>query len=183
MLTLLEQKLGPDLKFLAPALAQGVLDSIQESTRAAIAPLEQQLQSQQAGEMQRQQTARAPREAAIREDLDSRLPGWEDTYGQQLKHLESFLRSDALEHPDFGTRQEVYLRLLNPGMAARQAVDALSQAGRNRVSTGRPGGQQSQGNTTERIKDINLKQGWAQAWNYAIKNIDTIAEEMGAQIR
>lgn len=126
--TVLQQKLGPDLAFLAPALA----DAMQAAVGAALQPLEQRTQAEQA-------QARRQQEDAIMADLDGKYPGWEERYGADMQALHDFLGSDQLTHPKFGNRYELLFRVLNKDTGRIEAARAMEQAGRRRLSAGRTG--------------------------------------------
>jgi hypothetical protein len=54
----------------------------------------------------------------------------------------------------------------------------MQQAGRNRVGTGRVG-RPAASNVIDQIRQANLKDGWNAAWDLAIKNVDSLADELG----
>jgi hypothetical protein len=168
---LLTAKLGPDLAFLAPALAPAIEHVVTQQTRAAVAPLEQRAQAET-------QAQRQTQEAALMAELDTEYPGWEEQYGAQMKELDAFLASDALTHPTFGSKYATYLKLLNPSAAKVEAIRGMQQAGRNRVGTGRVG-RPAASNVIDQIRQANLKDGWNAAWDLAIKNVDSLADELG----
>jgi hypothetical protein len=168
---LLTQKLGPDLAFLAPALAPAIADAVQQSTRAAVAPLEHRAVAQT-------QAQRQADEDRLMAELDTEFPGWEEQYGADMQELDRFLASEALTHPKFGSKYSVYLKLLNPSAAKVEAIRGMQQAGRNRVGTGRVG-RPAATNVIDQIRKVNLEQGWNEAWQMAIQNVDALADELG----
>jgi hypothetical protein len=99
---LLTHQLSPDLAFLAPALAPAIEHVVQQSTRAAIAPLEHRAVAQMQAQRQQQ-------EDALLAELDTEFPGWEEQYGADMQELDRFLASEALTHPKFGNKYQVYL--------------------------------------------------------------------------
>jgi hypothetical protein len=167
---LLTEKLGPDLAFLAPALAPAIEHVVEQRTRAAVAPLEQRAVAQT-------QAQRQAEEDALMAALDTEHPGWEEQYGADMQALDAFLASNALTHPKFGNKYQLYLSLLNPSAAKAGAVRDMQAAARNRVGTGRPG-RPAASNVIDQIRQANLKDGWNAAWDLAIKNVDTLAEEL-----
>jgi hypothetical protein len=168
---LLTAKLGPDLAFLAPALAPAIEHVVAQQTRAAVQPLEQRAAAQT-------QAQRQTQEDALLAELDTEHPGWEEQYGAQMKELDAFLASDRLTHPTFGSKYQVYLKLLDPSAAKVAAIRGMQQAGRNRVGTGRVG-RPAASNVIDQIRQANLKDGWNAAWDLAIKNVDSLADELG----
>jgi len=167
---LLTEKLGPDLAFLAPALAPAIEHVVEQRTRAAVAPLEQRAVAQT-------QAQRQAEEDAIMASLDTEHPGWEEQYGADMQALDAFLASPNLTHPRFGNKYQLYLALLNPAAAKAGAVRDMQAAARNRVGTGRPG-RPAASNVIDQIRQAHLKDGWNAAWEMAIKNVDTLAEEL-----
>lgn len=166
---LLTSKLGPDLAFLAPALAPAILETSQAMTRAAIAPLEQRVVGQS-------EASRRAEEDRLMGELDASMPGWEEQYGDQMRELDAYLASDALTHPTFGNKYELYLRLLNPSIPRREAVRDIGRAARNRVGTGRAGTQAAP-NVSETIRKAHQQGGWNAAWEAAIKNVDALMQQ------
>jgi hypothetical protein len=168
---LLTAKLGPDLAFLAPALAPAIEHVVTQQTRAAVQPLEQRAQAYTQAQRQQQ-------EDALMAELDTEHPGWEEQYGAQMKELDAFLASDTLTHPTFGSKYSVYLKLLNPSAAKVEAIRGMQRAAGNRVGTGRVG-RPAASNVIDQIRQANLKDGWNAAWDLAIKNVDSLADELG----
>ena len=173
----LAERLGPDLAWLAPKLAEGVLASIEETTQQAIAPLREQLAAQQAREQQVTQQAFEAEQARVMAALDAQMPGWEEQYGGQMRELDAFLNSNALTHPTFGSKHELYLKLLNPAAFRVQAVRDIGRAAANRVASGRTGSTASPG-MVAKIREKHTKEGWQAAWKFAIQNIDAVADEV-----
>ena len=177
----LRERLGKDLEFMAPVLARSVMESARAAADDQMAPLRQRLDGDQQRAREQAQQQRNAEEARIIEGLDARMPEWQERYGARMRELDAFLASPALSHPEFGSKHELYLRLLNPAGFRADAVRDMQRAAGNRIATGRSGAQQSVPGTIDKIKDINRKDGWQAAWDYTIKNIDAITEEMERQ--
>lgn len=178
---LLQDKLGPDVAFLAPALAPALLNVVKDVSQAAMAPLQQQLEGQTRQQQLAAIQAREAEENALMQALDARMPGWEEEYGEQMQALDAFLGSDQLTHPQFGNKYELYLRLLAPGLSRVEAVKEVQRASRNGIRTGRTGGQ-TQSSLVQQIGDVYRKggpqRGWADMWTFVQRHSDQIAEEL-----
>ena len=127
----LQQSLG-EFGFLAPALGPVLERVIQEHVQARVAPLEQRT-------TQQTEQARRTEEERLLADMDGQYPGWEDSYGADMKVLDDFLNSNALSHPRFGSKYALYYKLLNPDAARLDATRQMQDAARRRTSLGRPG--------------------------------------------
>lgn len=174
----LVEKLGENYRWMAPSVARAVLEASEQATNAGLKPLRQALEDQQRQAAQQAQRAIDLEETRIREELDARFPDWQERHGAQMRELDAFLASNALTHPSFGSKHELYLRLLNPAGFRADAVRELGRAAANRVATGRGGAQAAASGAVDKIKEINGSQGWKKAWEYTIANIDAITEEL-----
>ncbi len=67
--------------------------------------------------------------------------------------------------------------MLTPGAARSAAVRDIGRAAGNRIGTGRPAGATAP-NTQDQIREAHKAGGWNAAWQFAIKNIDQIAEDL-----
>jgi hypothetical protein len=127
---MLEQELGSDLAFLAPRLGPVLERAIQHATQAALTPFQQQTQQQQ-------EAARQREEDRLYADMDTKYPGWEARYGQEMQALDAFLMSEDLEHPRFGHKYELFYRFLDKDLARVDATRELTRTARARTTTGR----------------------------------------------
>lgn len=127
----LQQKLG-DFAFLAEGLGSALEEELEARVQARLQPFEQRI-TQQTEQSRRQQ------EDELLTAMDGQYPGWEETYGAHMRELDAFLASDALTHPRFGNKYELYYRLLNPDVARIAAQRAQQEAGQRRTSLGRTG--------------------------------------------
>lgn len=127
----LQQSLG-DYGFLAPALGPVLERVITEQVQQRLTPFEQRT-TQQA------EQARHAEEASLLAAMDSAHPGWEASYGTQMQELDKFLASEALTHPKYGNKYELYYRLLNADAARIDATRAMADAARQRTGLGRTG--------------------------------------------
>lgn len=172
----LAEKLGPELAFLAPALAEAV----SEATRAAVSPFERKQVEQETMTRAQQEAARRAEEDRLMAELDQKLPNWEAEYGGKMEALDAFLASDQLVHPEFGSKYELYLRLLNPDAARATAIRDMQDATRRGVRTGRTGSP-TRGNVLDRVKEAHQNKGWNEMWNVIQQNPDAILDALGNQ--
>lgn len=169
----LADKLGPELAFLAPALAEAV----QEATRAAVSPFEKRQVEQESMTRAQQQAARQAEEDRLMAELDAKLPNWEEEYGKKMEALDAFLASDTLVHPEFGSKYDLYLRLLNPDMARVAAIKDMERSSRLGITTGRTG-TPTRSNVLDRVKEAHAKKGWNEMWDVIQSNPDAILDAM-----
>jgi hypothetical protein len=135
----IQQDLGSELSFLAPALAK----ALQTAVRQAVAPFEQQTRAQQ-------EAAKRQQQAALQAEMDQKYPGWDDRYGGEMQTLAEFLSSQELAHPKHGSKLELLYKLLNTDQAPIDATRRQQQAARSRQSVSRTGST-PQVNLRERI--------------------------------
>lgn len=145
LVSLLQGKLGSDLGFLAPALA----DAMQAAVGDAMAPLHQQTRTQQ-------EQSRRREEESLMAEMDSAFPGWEDQHGQDMQELNRFLTSNELTHPKYGNRYSLLYKMTNKDQARIDAVQGMQKAQQSRVGTGRTG-RVSPANTIEQIQKATTK--------------------------
>jgi hypothetical protein len=126
----LEAQLGPDLAFLAQRLGPVLETAIRSRIDGAVQPLHQQTEATRAAN-------RKAEEDRLMAEMDATHPGWEAQYGTQMQALDTFLASDQLTHPTFGSKYQLMLRLLNADVSRVHAAREMEQAGRNRLTTGR----------------------------------------------
>ncbi len=169
----LTDRLGPELAFLAPALAEAV----QQATKAAVSPLERQAAEQVHLTRAQQEAARKAEEDRLMAELDAQYPAWEAEYGTKMEALDAFLASDQLTHPEFGNKYQLYLRLLSPDTARVSAIKQMGDAARRGVRTGRAG-QPTQSNIQDRIRQAHQEKGWNEMWKIIQQNPDAITEAL-----
>lgn len=143
----LEQNLG-DYGFLAQAIGPALERVIESQVQARIAPLEQRTTQQANSQRQTQ-------EQVLLSDMDAKHPGWEESYGAKMRDLDDFLASDALSHPVYGSKYELYHRLLNPDTARVDAAREMGEASRKRTSLSRSG-RQSAPNVQDEVRKTDL---------------------------
>jgi hypothetical protein len=171
----LQQDLGQDLGFLAGPIAKSMRREIERRVQEALSPLEQQTRQQQIAAQQ----AEEDEALAL---MDSQYPGW-DQQKTQIDALDAFLRSGKHRHPVFGTRLEALYKFVNGGAMARvDAAKAMSQAAKNRTTTGRAG-RQTASNLTDTLRKANREQGWNQAWKLVADNLEELEREAERQLR
>jgi len=120
----LQQNLG-EYGFLAKALGPVIERIIEERVSTRVAPVEHVL-TQQAAQR------RTTEENELLTAMDGKYPGWEEAYGGEMQALDEFLGSDALTHPKFGNKYELYYRLLNPDVSRIGAARGMLDAARRR---------------------------------------------------
>ena len=160
---LLAQSLGEDLAFLAPRLGPVIERVIATAVSSALAPDRQRSEQREAAERKQQ-------EEAIFAKLDGQYPGWEARYATKMQALDAFLGGDALSHPEFGSRHELLLRLLNPDLARVEAARSMGEAARGRVTSGRAG-RPGQPNIAEQARAApNSAEAWEIAAQAALRD-------------
>lgn len=145
-------QLGPELQWLAPALA-GALWMGQQMT---LAPLQQQRQSER-------QMSRQEEYSALAEEMDQQAPGWEQHEDEMLA-LYEFLQGDAMRHRRFGSKlQLLYNLVTGNAQAMRGALQRQADAAKARTTSGQPG--RSSGlSLADRIRQAKTDQ---EAWELA----------------
>ena len=125
---LLQQGLG-EYGFLANAIGPVLEQVIDQQVNARVAervtPLEQRTNQQFKQQRDREETE-------LKSALDGKFPGWEEQFGAQMRELDDFILSDALHHPKFGSKYEIYHRLLNPGADRVKVAREMQEAGQRR---------------------------------------------------
>ena len=139
----LQQSLG-EFGFLAPALGTVLERVIQEQVQQRVKPLETRTAAQS-------EQARRSEEDKLLADMDATYPGWEESFGTQMKDLDEFLASDRLSHPTFGSKYALYYRLLNRGASRVEASHEMGAAARRRGSLSR-NGERSVPNIEEQVR-------------------------------
>ena len=125
----LQQSLG-EFGFLAQALGPVLERVIESRVNARVQPLEQRT-------TQQTEAARRTEEERLLAAMDGKYPGWEDTYGAEMKAIDEFLASDRLEHPKYGNKYELYYKLLNPDASRLAATRQMLDAAKRRTSLSR----------------------------------------------
>lgn len=122
-----KSNLPQELQWLADPLAKAMGTSMQ----GMLAPLAQQQQ-------QAQQASREAEWDKSANELAGVAPGWEeheDTMGQ----IFDFMQSSSQYHPVFGSKLQMLYDLATAKSASlKQATQRVAQAGKNRVTSGRP---------------------------------------------
>lgn len=136
---LMQEKLGTDLAFLAEPLA----DAVQSAVESALAPMQRQTEEQQA-------STRREKQLALMAEMDTKYPGWETQYGEDMTSLSRFLGSPDGTHPKYGSKLELLYKLLNPDQARVDLHQTQQRAARSRQSVSRTGAQ-TQPNLRERL--------------------------------
>lgn len=127
----LKQRLG-EFGFLADGLGQALEEEIQARVEQRVQPLEQR-------SIQQTEQTRHAEETRLLTAMDAKYPGWEESVGAKMQALDDFLGSDALTHPEFGNKYELYYRLLNPDATRREAIHAMGDAAKRRTGLSRTG--------------------------------------------
>ena len=161
----LEQSLG-DYGFLAQALGPALSQLIDKHVQSRIAPIEQRT-TQQADQARRLQ------ENELLSAMDTKYEGWEESYGAKMRELDDFLASDALTHPVFGSKYELYYRMLQPDAARVAAAREMGEAAKRRTSLGRTG-RTPASNVQDEVRKADLSD--AEAFQLAAK---AASEEVG----
>lgn len=127
----LQQKLG-EFGFLAEGLGSALEEEIESRVQARVGPLEQRT-------AQHTESQRKAEEDKLLAEMDGKYPGWEDSFGAQMRELDDFLGGNALNHSRFGNKYELYYRLLNPDAARSDAIREMGNAARRRTGLSRTG--------------------------------------------
>lgn len=123
----LAEKLPPELRWMAPAMAEATYASVAHLT----APMLKDNQD-------RQREERTNEWDALAADLSQRQPGWE-AHEEDMLAIHDFLQSSKLKHPVYGSKLDLLLNLVTGNAAATQrAISRMSDAGRQRTTTGQP---------------------------------------------
>lgn len=158
---LLQQHLGQDLGFLAPSLAPAIEAVVNQLVGSKVGPLEQRISKQS-------EEARQREEDRLMVKMDSINEHWRERYGADMKELDDFMAGDALEHPKFGSKYELYHKLLNPDAARIEAARGMGNAARRAVRTGRSGETPAPNVAQQMARASNDKAAWDLAVNAAI---------------
>lgn len=150
---ILQKHLSADLSFLAPQFAPAIEAVVNQMVGTKVQPLEQRITQQ--GE-----SARKAEEDKLMAQMDGQYQGWEEKYGGKMRELDQFMASDALTHPEFGNKYEMFYRLLNPDAARVAAARGMSDAAKRRVTTGRTGSTPAPNIRQQMQKATNDKDAW-----------------------
>lgn len=136
-----------EMQWMAPMMAK----MFWQANKQQLGPVLERLARQE------EQVASQTKEQATREyeaaeaEMDERYPVWRD-HERDLVELTQFLRSDRMTHPKYGNKLElVYRALKAEDLGTATATQRMSQAAKNRVTTGTPA-RTSQANIEERIR-------------------------------
>ena len=133
-------RLPQELRWMAPAMAEATYASVAHLT----APIVKQTQDR----------AREERETewdTLAQQLSERQPGWE-AHEDEMLAMNEFLTSGKLKHPTYGSKLDILLNLVTGGAAATQrAIQRMSDAGRQRTTTGQPS-RTTVPNITDRVR-------------------------------
>jgi hypothetical protein len=127
----LQQSLG-EFGFLAEQLGPALDRFVEARVNERVGPIEQRATQQTAAQ-------RKDKEQELLAAMDGKFPGWEDRYGTEMEELDRFLASDALTHPKFGSKYELYFKLVNPDAARADAIKAMAGAAKRRTGFSRSG--------------------------------------------
>jgi hypothetical protein len=151
-----KQNLAPELQWMAEPLAKAQWASMQ----GMLAPVFQQHQQRTVEQRQ----AEWDKHAA---ELSGVAPAWEeheDTMGELFDFLSD---KSALSHPKYGSKLQMLYDLATAKAASmKQATQRVANAGKNRVTSGRPSG--SAGRPT--IESEIAKASSQDAWKLAVKH-------------
>ena len=124
-----KNNLAPELQWMAEPMAAAMGQSMQ----SMLSPV---LQQQQAA----QSEARVQEWNKYAGELTGIAPGWEE-HEDTMSELFDFFGSPAQFHPKYGSKLEMLYTLATGKAAAmKQATDRVNSAAKNRVSSGRGGG-------------------------------------------
>lgn len=155
------RELPQELQWMAPMMAKATYASVAHLTTPML--------------QQNQQRIREEREQewdTLAAQLNERQPGWEAHEDDMLAMYE-FLQSPKLKHPVYGSKLDLLLNLVTSNAsAAQQAIQRMSQAGRQRVGTGQPS-RTSVSNITDRVRKApTTRDAWKEAAQAAIAQLN-----------
>ena len=157
----IQAKLPPELHWMAPSIAQATYGAVQ----AGLRPLQDQQQKekvQQRDQMFDEQEAK----------MTEKYPGWEQHEGDMTK-LNSWLQSDSLSHPMYGSKLEMLYKMATDQAASvSEAAKRLNAAAKNRTSSSQVTSH-SAPNINSRVRDRKLSNNdaWDAAAKFAIDHV------------
>jgi hypothetical protein len=154
------QELPSELQWMAPAIAKATYASVAQQT----APMLQQSQ-------QRIRKERETEWMGMAAQLSERQPGWE-VHEDDMLGILNFLQSDDLKHPVYGSKLDLLLNLVTGNASATQrAIQRMSDAGRQRTTTGAPS-RTTVPNIADRVRKApTTNDAWREAAQAAITQI------------
>src|SRR5262245_42891106 len=154
------ERLPQELQWMAPALAQATYASVAHLTQPMLQQNQQRLKEERESEWD-----------TLAAQLSETTPGWEAHEDDMLAVLE-FLQSPKLKHPVYGSKLNLLLGLVTGNAAAtQQAIQRMSQAGRQRVGMGQTS-RTSVPNITDRVRKApNNREAWRLAAEAAINQV------------
>lgn len=151
----MEDQLEPELKWAAKSLAS----SVWTANQMALEPMKKK-------NIQERDTQRAEEYEQLSEKLTGKAPGWEEHEDDMLELLD-FVKSEKMSHKRFGSKLELLHNLVTSNASAiKEATRRMSEAGRNRTSTGTTS-RTSSPNIEDRVKKAKTNQ---EAWDIAAKH-------------
>jgi len=162
----IQSKLPPELHWMAPSIAQATYGAVQ----AGLKPLQEQQSREKA--QQRDQVF-DEQEAKMTE----KYPGWEQHESEMTK-LNSWLQSDSLSHPLYGSKLEILYKMATDQAASvSEAAKRLNAAARNRTSSS----QVTSRSAPNIFKQVREAKSSNDAWDAAAKfAIDQVKGQGGS---
>lgn len=157
----------PEYQFLAEEIAK----SIWTGGQMMLQPLQDKRETEDAA-------ARSEAYEVAAENMADKYPGWED-YESDMEEIYDFIRSDRMNHRRFGSKLELLLKMVNPGMAVAEAQHRAGEAARNKITTG-TAGRAAGPDYTEKIRDRKLTEH--EAFDLAVKQADAELQKHGIKI-
>ncbi len=144
LVTRIEASLAPELKWMAPQLA----DANWAAQQATVAPILQAREQEK-----RQSLSEAYDDASA--EMNTKYPGWEE-HETEMNGVLQWLQGGGMTHKKYGNRIEALYKLMhllngNSGPVRAEAIRATSEAARSRTVTGQSGRAATE-NHTEKIR-------------------------------
>ena len=156
----------PELAWMAKPMA----NSVWAAQQAANRPIKQKLEQDTAERRQEEYDALA-------DELTNEMPGWEEHEDEMLE-LKTFLESDKMKHPRFGSKLKILATLVTGNASAiSAATQRITAAGRSRMVTGSTT-RSSSPDISEQIRKAPSRND---AWDIAKRAALQMADRSGEQ--
>jgi hypothetical protein len=156
----LAAELPQELQWMAPALASATYKGVAHLTTPMLQQNQQRIKEERETEWD-----------SLAAQLNERQPGWE-THEDDMLAMYEFLQSPKLKHPVYGSKLDLLLSLVTGNATAtQQAIQRMSQAGRQRVGTGQTS-RTSVPNITDRVRKApTTRDAWQEAARAAVAQL------------
>lgn len=145
-----KQNLAPELQWMAEPQAKAMWASMQ----GMLAPVFQQQQQQSVQQRQVEWDKHA-------QELANVAPGWEEQEDAMGELFDFLSDRSALSHPKYGSKLQMLYDLATAKAASlKQATQRVSNAGKNRVTSGRPTGAAGKPNLESEITKMSTEDAW-----------------------